>query len=104
MILKKEQYQSLPEELTNAHPQAEVFWQIPHCQDLQDDKFLTNAQGVWTPLELTEPLLSSFQANFSFFLLAESPPRDLQITAYKYNGLLMRNVIHLCLALVFDCK
>ena len=28
------------------------------------------------------PLLS-FEANFSFFSLAESPPRDLQITAYK---------------------
>ena len=25
----------------------------------------------------------SFEANFSFFSLAESPPRDLQITAYK---------------------
>ena len=28
------------------------------------------------------PLLS-FEANFSFFSLAESPPRDLQITTYK---------------------
>ena len=28
-----------------SHPQAEVFWQIPHCQDREDDKFLTNAQG-----------------------------------------------------------
>ena len=27
--------------------------------------------------------LLSFEANFSFFSLAESPPRDLQITAYK---------------------
>ena len=26
----------------------------------------------------------SFDANFSAFSLAESPPRDLQITAYKY--------------------
>ena len=25
----------------------------------------------------------SFEANFSFFSLAEGPPRDLQITAYK---------------------
>ena len=25
----------------------------------------------------------SFEANFYFFSLAESPPRDLQITAYK---------------------
>ena len=28
-----------------SHLQAEVFWQIPHCQDWQDDKFLTNPQG-----------------------------------------------------------
>ena len=27
-----------------SHPQADVFWQIPHCQDREDDKFLTNAQ------------------------------------------------------------
>ena len=41
----------------------------------------------------------SFKANFSFFSLVESPPRDLQITAYKINnGLLMRNAIQLCLA------
>ena len=39
----------------------------------------------------------SFKANFSFFSLAESPPPDLQITAYK-NGLLMCNTIQLCLA------
>ena len=25
----------------------------------------------------------SFEANFSFFSLADSPPHDLQITAYK---------------------
>ena len=36
---------------------------------------------------------------FFFFSLAESPPSDLQITAYKLlNGLLMHNVIQLCLA------
>ena len=41
----------------------------------------------------------SFPANFSSFSLAESPPHDLQITAYKINnGLLMHNVIQLCLA------
>ena len=39
----------------------------------------------------------SFDANFSFFLLAEMPPRYLQITAYS-TGLLIRNVVQLCLA------
>ena len=28
-----------------SHPQAEVFWRIPHCQDLQGDKFLTSPRG-----------------------------------------------------------
>ena len=29
------------------HPRAEVFWQIPHRRDRQDDKVLTNArEGV----------------------------------------------------------
>ena len=28
-------------------------------------------------------LILSFEANFSFFSSTESPPRDLQITAYK---------------------
>ena len=71
-----------------SHPQAEVFWRIPHCQDLQDDKFLTSPGGAggdghaWN--WLLKPLsLISFEANFSFFSLAESPPHDLQITAYK---------------------
>ena len=67
-----------------SQPQAEVFWQIPHCQYLQDDKFLTNVQGGWARLELTKPLLLSFDAYFCFFTLAKSPPRDLQITAYKW--------------------
>ena len=41
----------------------------------------------------------SFEANFSFSSLAESPPRHLQITVYKINnGLLMRNAVQLCLA------
>ena len=41
----------------------------------------------------------SFEANFSFFSLAESPPHDLQITTHKINnGLLMRNAVQLCLA------
>ena len=45
----------------------------------------------------------SFDANFSSFSLAESPPRDLKITAslnlLPNNGLLlMRNVVQLCLA------
>ena len=54
---------------------------------------------------LRNPLsLISFEANFSFFSLAESPPHDLQITAYKYNGLLMHNVVQLRLALSFSCK
>ena len=54
---------------------------------------------------LLKPLsLISFEASFSFFSLAESPPHDLQITAYKYNGLLMHNVVQLCLSLSFGCK
>ena len=39
----------------------------------------------------------SIDANFSSFLLAESPPCDLQITAYN-NALLMCNAVQLCLA------
>ena len=39
----------------------------------------------------------SIDANFSSFSLAESPPCDLQITAYK-KGLLTCNVVQLCLA------
>ena len=38
----------------------------------------------------------SFEANFFFFSLAESPPRDLQITA-THNGLLERNAFQLFL-------
>ena len=38
----------------------------------------------------------SFDANFSPFSLAESPPRDLQITALQNDGLLIRNVVQLC--------
>ena len=42
----------------------------------------------WLPtldfvLTVAEQLLLSFDANVSSFSLAESPPRDLQITAYK---------------------
>ena len=44
-------------------------------------------------------LLLSFEANFSFFSLAESPPRDLQITVYKqWSGHAQR-----C-PTVFGCK
>ena len=39
----------------------------------------------------------SIDANFSSFLLAESPPCDLQITAYN-NALLMCDAVQLCLA------
>ena len=54
---------------------------------------------------LRNPLsLISFEANFSFYSLVESPPHDLQMTAYKYNGLLMHNVVQLRLALSFSCK
>ena len=92
-----------------SHPQAEVFWQIPHCQDLQHDKFLTSPWGGWGGGHawnwLRNPLsLISFEANFSFFSLAESPTHDLQMTAYKYNGLLMHNVVQLRLALSFSCS
>ena len=41
--------------------------------------------------------LLSFDANFSSFSLAESPPRHLQKLPTN-NSLLMRNVIQLCLA------
>ena len=41
----------------------------------------------------------SFNANVSSFSLTESPPRDLQITAYKINNcVVMRNVVQLFLA------
>ena len=40
----------------------------------------------------------SSDANISSFSLAKSSPRDIQITDYKNNGLLMRNVVQLCLA------
>ena len=33
--------------------------------------------------QVVRQLLLSFDANVSSFSLAESPPRDLQITAYK---------------------
>ena len=39
----------------------------------------------------------SFDANFSSFSLVKSPPRDLQKLPTN-NGLLMRNVVQLCLA------
>ena len=91
-----------------SHPQAELFWQIPHCQDLQDDKFLTSpgGGGGWARLELTTQaiIINIIWSKFFFLSLAESPPHDLQITAYKYNGLLMHNVVQLCLSLSFGCK
>ena len=43
--------------------------------------------------------LLSFEANFSFFSLAESPPRDLQITAYKQWSAHVQ-----CRPTVFGCK
>ena len=59
-------------------------------------------QMKWEPLFCSQNKLS-FDANFSSFSLAESPPRDLKITAslklLPSNGLLlMRNVVQLCLA------
>ena len=44
----------------------------------------------------------SFDANASSFSLAESPPRDLQIIALN-NGVLMRNVVQLFLAVILFC-
>ena len=49
-------------------------------------------------------MLLSFDANVSSCSLAESPPHDLQITAYKINdGLLMRNVIQLFWLQILFC-
>ena len=75
--------------------------------------FLTQVVLVDLQLESGEPvstpgcnrrhfsykLLLSFVAIFSFLLLAESPPRDLQITAYKQWSARAK-----WLSTVFGCK
>ena len=59
-----------------SHPQAEVFWQIPHCQDREDDKFLTNAQGGGGGNGHTWNLLCHYNYNLRqiFFLLFGKEP------------------------------
>ena len=76
------------EELTNVPPPSRGFltnsplpgptrWQIP-------DKSRGGGGDGHAWNWLLKPLsLISFEANFSFFSLAESPSHDLQITAYK---------------------
>ena len=66
---------------------------------------VNEAQGldIKTRLQEEGDTKISFEANLSFFLLAESPPRDLYITAYKYwsaHAQSRPNVF----GLVFGCK
>ena len=54
---------------------------IPVYRHLQVDKSLFSI--VYLVPQLQKTNLLSFDANVSSFSLAETPPRDLQITAYK---------------------
>ena len=58
-----------------------VFLKIPGCNLLLNDTtFLLKASN---DSYYQEQSIISFDANVSSFSLAESPPHDLQITAYK---------------------
>ena len=59
----------------------------PKLSFISEETLIVSSVTRSSPLEMlfnVPSLLSlSFEANFSFFLLGESPPRDRQIAAYK---------------------
>ena len=58
-----------------SHPQVEVFRRFPHCQDLQDDKFLTSPRGGWARLELTTwaIIINIIWSKFVFLFIGRKP-------------------------------
>ena len=46
-------------------------------------RFRARVDGNYALLDKFKQTTLSFEANFSFFSLADGPPRNLQITAYK---------------------